>query len=131
MGNAFLPSRIERYRPANRKDGVPMKLFARTAVALAVILSPSAHAQGNQTVKVGLIAEFSGGFTQGKQIESGIKAFMKEHGDTVAGKKVEVIVRDTKGPQPDVAKRLASDLIDQEKVDFLAGFGMTPNALAV
>src|SRR4051812_7140216 len=94
-----------------------------------LLVAGAAHAQ--PTVKVGLIAEFSGGFTQGKQIQNGIKAYMSQHGDTVAGRKVEVIVRDTKGPAPETAKRLAEQLINEEKVDFLAGFGMTPNAMAV
>ncbi len=75
---------------------------------------------------------FSGPFADyGKEIEAGIKAFMKLHGDKVAGRKVEIIVRDTTGPLPDVAKRHAQELVVREKVDFLAGFGLTPEALAV
>jgi branched-chain amino acid transport system substrate-binding protein len=104
------------------------KLNRLVGFAVSLLVSGTAYGQG--TIKVGLIAEFSGGFTQGKQIQNGIKAFIKEHGDEVAGKKVEIVVRDTKGPQPEAAKRLASELINQEKVDFLVGFGMTPNALA-
>ena len=60
-----------------------------------------------------------------------MKAYMKEHGDTVAGKKIELIVKDTTGPAPDVAKRVAQELITRDKVQFLAGFGLTPNAMAV
>ena len=61
----------------------------------------------------------------------GMKAYMKQHGDTVAGKKIEVVQRDTTGPAPDVAKRLAQELVTRDNVDFLVGFGLTPNALAV
>jgi branched-chain amino acid transport system substrate-binding protein len=56
---------------------------------------------------------------------------MKINGDTFAGRKVQLIIRDTGGPNPEVAKRLAQELIAQNKVDFLAGFGYTPEALAV
>ena len=98
--------------------------------AVALFAISAAHAQN--TIKVGVIAEFSGPFADyGGQIEAGMKAYMKEHGDTVAGKKVELITRDTKGPAPEVAKRYAQELITRDKVQFLAGFGLTPNAMAV
>jgi branched-chain amino acid transport system substrate-binding protein len=88
------------------------------------------HAQG--VVKLGLVAEFSGPFAQyGQQILGGIKAYMKQNGDTVAGKKIEIVQKDTTGPAPDVAKRLAQELVTRDNVDFLVGFGLTPNALAV
>ena len=84
-----------------------------------------------EDVKVGVVAPFSGsaaGF--GKQMEGGIKAFFKLHGDTFAGRKIQVLIRDTGGPNPEVAKRLAQELVTRDKVDFLAGFGFTPEALA-
>jgi len=100
-----------------------------TAAAFSLAATP-AFAQS--TVKLGLIAEFSGPFAEyGQQIHGGMKAYMKQHGDTVAGKKIEIIQKDTTGPSPDIAKRLAGDLITRDKVDFLVGFGLTPNALAV
>ena len=83
-------------------------------------------------LKIGLIAPFSGSFANyGKEIEAGMKAYVKLNGDKVAGRKVQIIVRDTTGPLPDVAKRLAQELVVREKVDFLAGFCLTPEALAV
>ena len=104
-----------------------MRLWA--AASLVLLASPAA---AEEPLKIGLIASFSGPFADyGKEIEAGIKAFMKLHGDRVAGRKVEVIVRDTTGPLPDVAKRHAQELVVREKVDFLAGFGLTPEALAV
>src|ERR1700716_2271295 len=102
------------------------------AAAIVMALLPAARASAEEPLKVGLVAEFSGPFAgYGKQIQNGIKAYMKQHGDTVAGKKVELVLKDTTGPSPEIAKRLAQDLITQDKVDFLAGFGLTPNALAV
>ena len=102
------------------------------AVAIFTALLRAAPVRGEEPIRVGLIAEFSGPFAgYGKQIHGGIKAYLKEHGDTCAGRKIEIIPRDTTGPAPEVAKRLAQDLVTQDKVDFLAGFGLTPNALAV
>jgi branched-chain amino acid transport system substrate-binding protein len=83
------------------------------------------------TIKIGLIAAFSGPFADiGQQIHNGVKAYVKAHGDNAGGKKIEILVRDTTGPVPEVAKRLAQELIVRDKVDFLAGFGLTPEALA-
>jgi branched-chain amino acid transport system substrate-binding protein len=106
---------------------------AKTGLAsfAAVLLAVSAaHAEG--TVKVGLICPFSGQFADtAAQMENGIKLYVKEHGDTVAGKKIEFIRKDTGGIAPDVAKRLAQELVVRDKVDILACFALTPNALAV
>jgi branched-chain amino acid transport system substrate-binding protein len=88
------------------------------------------HAQ-EDTIKVGLITSMSGPFANnGKQMENGIKTFMKQHGDKVAGKKVDLLIRDSTGAAPEVAKRLAQELVSRDKVDFLVGFEFTPNALA-
>jgi branched-chain amino acid transport system substrate-binding protein len=109
------------------------KTMTRAALALAVALASAsaAHAAGN-TIKVGVLAEMSGTFADfGQQITNGARAYMRQHGDTVGGKKVELIVKDTTGPAPDVAKRLAQELVVKDEVDFIVGFGLTPNALAV
>jgi branched-chain amino acid transport system substrate-binding protein len=88
-----------------------------------------AHAQG--AVKVGLVMTYSGQFTDAAaQMDNGIKLYVKQHGDTVAGRKIEIIRRDT-GGAPDAAKRLAQELIVRDNVDVLAGFVITPEALAV
>lgn len=106
--------------------------FTLRALAAVAIVFTSASTFADETIKVGLVAPFSGPFADyGKQMQAGINAYMKKNGDHVAGKKVEVIVRDTTGPVPEVAKRLAQELVVRDKVDFLAGFGLTPEALAV
>jgi branched-chain amino acid transport system substrate-binding protein len=88
-----------------------------------------AHAQG--TVRIGLVLTLSGQFADaGNQLDNGIKTYMKQHGDTVAGKKIEIIRKDTGGPAPDVAKRLSQELVVRDKVDLLAGYVLTPNAMA-
>jgi len=107
----------------SKKTGDQAQPGAGSAPAAAASAAP---------IKIGLIASFSGPFADvGKQIQGGIKAFVLRNGDTVAGRKVEILTRDTTGPAPDVAKRLAQELVVQDKVDFLAGFGLTPEALAV
>jgi branched-chain amino acid transport system substrate-binding protein len=108
---------------------------AIVAVALVGAVSlPSCKKTSDEAkpIKIGLIAAFSGPFADiGKQLQGGVKAYLKQHGDTVAGRKIEILTRDTTGPVAEVAKRLAQELVVQEKVDFLVGFGLTPEALAV
>jgi len=102
-----------------------------TVIAAPLVLS-AAPAGAQQNVRIGVIAEFSGPFADyGNQILNGMKTYLKLHGDTFAGRKVEIITRDTTGPSPEIAKRLAQELITRDHVDILAGFGLTPNALAV
>lgn len=99
-------------------------------VAGMALVVPPVLAQ--QVVKIGVIAEFSGPFADyGTQIVNGMKTYLKLHGETFGGRKVEIITRDTTGPAPEVAKRLAQELITRDNVDIIAGFGLTPNALAV
>jgi branched-chain amino acid transport system substrate-binding protein len=98
--------------------------------AMLLFCGGTVHAQG--TVKIGVIAEFSGPFADyGAQILGGMKAYLKQNGDVFGGKKIEIIVKDTTGAAPDIAKRLAQEVITRDQVDILAGFGLTPNALAV
>ena len=102
-------------------------LFAGALLA-AVMLPAGANAQ--ETIKIGVISAYSGQFADtAAQIDNGIKLYMKQHGDTVAGKKIEIIRKDSGGPNPDVAKRLAQELIVRDKADILAGFTLTPEAL--
>jgi branched-chain amino acid transport system substrate-binding protein len=88
-------------------------------------------ARAEDTIKIGVILPFSGQFADtGVQLDNGIKLYMQQHGDTVAGRKIEVIRKDVGGIAPEVAKRLAQELIVRDGADILAGFALTPNALA-
>ena len=99
------------------------------AALLGLSLMPTTG-QAQNTVKIGVINSYSGQFADtGAQIDNGIKLYMKQHGDTVAGKKIEIIRKDTGGPNPDVAKRLAQELVVRDNADILAGFTLTPEAL--
>ena len=100
-----------------------------SAIALAAAAFTSA-AQAQETFKIGLILPMTGPFAStGKQIEAAVRLYMAQNGSTVAGKKVELILKDDTAA-PDVTKRLAQELVVNEKVNVLAGFGLTPLALA-
>ena len=87
------------------------------------------QAQDN-TFKIGLVLPMSGPFAStGKQMELAVRLYMAQHGDTVAGRKVVLIVKDDTG-SPDVTKRIAQELVINDKVQVLAGFGLTPLAMA-
>jgi branched-chain amino acid transport system substrate-binding protein len=102
---------------------------ALTGLAGLAVGSP---AIAQEVVKIGVIGEFSGPFADyGSQILAGMKTYLKLNGDVFGGKKVELIVKDTTGAAPDIAKRVAQELVTQNNVAILAGFGLTPNALAV
>jgi branched-chain amino acid transport system substrate-binding protein len=109
-----------------------MKRRHLTALALAssVLLAQPALAQDN-VFKIGLILPMTGQqASTGRQIEAAAKLWMAQNGDTVAGKKVQLIVKDDTS-LPDVTRRLAQELVVNDKVNVLAGFGITPSALAV
>jgi branched-chain amino acid transport system substrate-binding protein len=101
-------------------------------IAGVAMIAAGGVACAQETAKIGVVAEFSGPFADyGGQILAGMKTYLKQHGDMFGGKKIEIIVKDTTGAAPDVAKRLAQELVTRDQVDILAGFGLTPNALAV
>jgi branched-chain amino acid transport system substrate-binding protein len=100
-------------------------VFAAVAVGCVV----PAQAQG--TVKIGALLPMTGPQqSTGVQIAAAIHLYMVQHGDTVAGRKIQVIVKDD-GAVAEASRRLAQELIVNEKVDVLAGFGVTPTAFAV
>ena len=107
------------------------KLIGRTCAALVVGACAAGGAFAQDTVKIGFILPMTGQQqSTGKQISAAVRLFMQQNGDTVAGRKVEVIFKDD-AAVPDNSKRLAQELIVNDKVSFLAGFGVTPAALAV
>ena len=88
------------------------------------------QAEGN-TVKIGVITSLSGPAAEsGAQMKAGIDTWLRVHGASVAGKRIEVVYKDDTGPQPEIAKRLATELVTRDRVDVLAGFVFTPNAMA-
>lgn len=101
------------------------------AAALGAIAFATSPAFAQQPVKIGLIMAYSGQFADASlQMDNAVKLYVQKHGDTVAGRKIEFIRRDT-GGVPDNAKRHAQELVVRDKVDILAGFVITPEALSV
>src|SRR5260370_40229261 len=99
-------------------------LGAFLAAPSAVVQSATAQSATPQdTIRIGLIMPYSGQFADtAVQMDNGIKLYMKRYGDSVAGKKIEILRRDTGGIAPDIAKRLAQELVVRDHVDILAGF---------
>jgi branched-chain amino acid transport system substrate-binding protein len=101
------------------------------AAFAAAALGALAPAFAAEPLKIGLIIPLTGPFAStGRQVEAACKLYMQKNGDTVAGRKVELIVKDDTGVAPETTKRIAQELVVREKVDVLAGFGLTPLALA-
>jgi branched-chain amino acid transport system substrate-binding protein len=101
-----------------------------TAGLIAAIFCVATPVFAENTVKIGLLVPLTGPFTPtGKQLVAGARLYMQQHGDIVAGKKIELIVKDDTG-NADMTKRLAQELVVNDKVSLLAGFGLTPGALA-
>jgi len=104
-------------------------IFASAALIAASMMPAAGQAQ--ETVKVGLVIAMTGQqASTGKQIKAAVDLYVKEHGDTVAGKKIQIILRDS-ASVPDNTKRLAQELIVNDKVNILAGFEITPAAMVV
>jgi branched-chain amino acid transport system substrate-binding protein len=104
-------------------------LQAAGASALSAALPRAGIAA--EPVRVGLVLPLSGPFAStGRQVEAAVRLYMQRNGDTVAGRKIELIVRDDTGLAPDVTKRLSQELVARDGVTFLAGFGLTPLAFA-
>jgi branched-chain amino acid transport system substrate-binding protein len=106
------------------------RVFLRTVTATAALAAFGSLAQAQDTLKIGLILPMTGPFAStGRQIEAAVKLYMAENGSTVAGKKIELIVKDDTNVA-DVTKRLAQELVVNDGVKIIAGFGLTPLAMA-
>jgi branched-chain amino acid transport system substrate-binding protein len=102
-----------------------------TGVGAAALALAAFPALAQETVKVGLILPMTGpSASTGRQVEAGARLWMAQNGDTVAGKKIQLIIKDDTGAA-DQSKRLATELVVNDKVAFLGGFGLTPLALSV
>ncbi|TWG67555.1 MULTISPECIES: ABC transporter substrate-binding protein [unclassified Aminobacter] len=105
-------------------------LTRRVTLALGVALAMSTSALAQETVKIGVILPYSGPFADAaNQLQAGIDLYIAKHGDTVAGKKIELIKKDTGGPNADTAQRAAQELVVRDGADIIAGFALTPEAL--
>lgn len=106
------------------------RFFLRSTAALAVAFNAGIATAQAKKFKVGLLLPMTGAFAStGRQVETGVRLYMSQFGDKVAGRQVEIILKDDTG-LPDITRRLAQELVVNDKVDVLAGFGLTPLALS-
>ncbi len=109
-----------------------MKMTKRTLLAAAVLACVAGAAQAQDALKIGLIGTYSGPYADyGRQFDAGVALYLKEHGNKIAGRPVEIIKKDTAGPAPDASKRIAQELVVRDKVQILTGLDFSPNAYAV
>ncbi len=117
----------------NQTHATPRRrILQRFAATVLLGLMPlAAQAQAGDPFRIGLILPLTGPFAStGKQIEAAVRLYMAKNGTTVAGRKIELIVKDDTGLAPETTKRIAQEMVVQDKVNVLAGFGLTPLALA-
>ena len=107
------------------------RVWLAALIAIVPSFALSAGARAEDPVKIEIIMAYSGQFADpSAQGDNGLKLYLKQHGNKLGGRDVEIIRKDAGGINPPVAKRLAQELITRDNVDILTGFQLTPNALA-
>jgi branched-chain amino acid transport system substrate-binding protein len=106
-----------------------MKRMAGAALAVGLVAAAASGAAAQDTIKIGMVMPLTGALAgAGQQVVAGARFYMQQHGDRVAGRRIELIVRDD-GTVFDVGRRLTQELIVNDKVDILAG-GLTGDLMA-
>ncbi|HEX4112354.1 MAG TPA: ABC transporter substrate-binding protein [Stellaceae bacterium] len=106
------------------------KILGIAMAAMLIVTAGAARAEA-PPLKIGVIMTYSGPFaTYGHQADLGIETYIKAHGDTIAGRKIEIIRKDDTGLAPDVSKRVTQELAVRDKVDIIFGGCWSPNAFA-
>lgn len=109
-----------------------VKKFLRLAVSAALVGTLATGAWAQETIKVGLLMSYSGiALAGGVSADNIVKQFQSRYGNEPGGKKIEIVRRDTTGPNPEVARRMAQELIVREKVQIILGPDFTPNVLTI
>src|SRR5689334_2107319 len=105
--------------------------MVRTAIVAAVLsMAFTGGASAQKPVKIGLIQSLTGAFnTVGKAVVNGAQLYVQQHGDVIAGRRIQLVVRDD-ATAPDQAKRIAQEMIVNDKVAII-GAGITPSALTI
>jgi len=118
-------------KKTSRSGGEPMKIVTSAFAASLALFGLAGAGEAQETVKIGLIAPLTGPqAASGRQMVAGARLYMAEKGNKVAGKTIELIIRDDTGTA-DVTRRIAQELIVNDKVSVISGFGLTPLAMAV
>ncbi|HYR24392.1 MAG TPA: ABC transporter substrate-binding protein [Aquabacterium sp.] len=107
-----------------------LKKVAATLMTTAVAWSLSLPVGAAESLKIGMVLPMSGPYAfYGKQIEHGARLYLQQHDGMVAGRKVDLVIKDDSGVTPETSKRAAQELVSKDRVDLLAGFALTPAAL--
>ena len=105
--------------------------LALAVLAVLAVPAGGVRAEDQAPFRIGLVLPLSGPFAKyGLQIGNGAKLYLAQNGDTVNGRRIELLIRDDTGTAPEVTKRLSQELITREHVDVLAGYALTPGAMA-
>lgn len=109
------------------------RIFASALTAIGLLAASSfTPAFAEEEFRIGVLMSYSGiSSTIGASVDEALEHYMKEHGDVVGGRKIVLIRRDTTGPNPEVSRRAAIELITRENVDVIIGPDYTPNVLAL
>ena len=115
----------------NRNASARRRFITGLAATVATAAWAPRFAFAADPLKIGLILPLTGPFAStGRQIEAACRLYIARNGDTVAARKVQLMVKDDTGLAPETTKRIAQEMVVQEHVTILAGFGLTPLALA-
>src|SRR5882724_5354247 len=94
-------------------------VLARVVPAIAIAACAAGSAAAQDSVKIGMVMPLTGTLaTAGKQVVAGARLYMQQHGDTVAGRKIELLVKDDTSSF-EIGKRLIQELIVNDKVDVI------------
>src|SRR3954447_4557462 len=105
------------------------RCIVRSAIILAIAVSAAASANAQKAVKIGMVMPMTGGLAAaGQQVVAGARLYIKQHGDNIAGRQIELLVKDG-ASSPETGKRLLQELIVNDKVDVIGG-GLTADLLA-
>jgi branched-chain amino acid transport system substrate-binding protein len=105
--------------------------LSRTLAAALLTASLGVAAHAADAIRVGFLTIKSGALAAGgKQMEDGLRLFLKERNNMIAGRKVELIVADT-GGQPAITKSKAQELVEKDKVNVIIGPLAAFEALAI
>lgn len=119
-------------RDPGRRKALKLVGAGALGAALSQMVGGIAFADDKEPLKIGLIVTYSGPYADyGKQMDNGIALWLKQNGNLVAGRPVEIVRRDTAGAAPDLATRFARELITRDKVQFIIGLDFSPNAMAI
>jgi branched-chain amino acid transport system substrate-binding protein len=112
-----------------RRIAMLSRYIARTIAVLGIAASAAGNASARDTVKVGMVMPMTGALAAaGRQVVAGARLYMTQHGDMVAGRQIELVVKDG-ASSGETGKRLLQELIVNEKVDIIGG-GLTADLLA-